>query len=98
MASLRRFHREMGELGHLGEFFFALGLFIFIGGFAILAWGWWWGAGPDSATSGWLFVVAGAGVMTFAATTVFSGWGRHHPKFESGGDPDVDDSYDAEGR
>lgn len=102
MPSLRKIHREMGETGHLGEFFFGLGLFIFIGSLVMIVWGRLTqtagqATAVDAASTGWLFLVAGAGIMVFGAYVMFSGWGRHHPRFEHGGDPDVADRYDAEG-
>ncbi len=90
---IRRLHREDGEAGHLGEFFVALGLFIVAGGVVVLSV---FSSSTDAATTGWLYVVAGIGIAVFGAYGIVSGWGRHHPRFEHGGDPDIPDEYVAE--
>lgn len=87
---IRRLHREDGEAGHLGEFFVGLGLFILLGGTVVL---FAFSDTSDAATTGWLYVVAGIGVAVFGAYGIVSGWGRHHPHFEHGGDPDVPDVF-----
>ncbi len=90
-----RIHREDGEAGHLGEFFIALGLLILLGGVAVAVWlvGSPGSTGVDAATTAGLYIVAGIGIITFGAYGVVSGWGRHHPRFEHGGDPSIPDEY-----
>ncbi len=104
MISLRRLHREAGETGHFGEFILALGIAIVIGGLILIAWG--LQATPsvssdsvalDAVTSGVLFIVGGVGVGVLGSFGIYSGWGRHHPRFDAGGDPDVPDVYDPRG-
>lgn len=103
MVELKRFHAEGGETGHFGEFLVGLGLLILAFGVAIVVAGLFvlrpWSTGAletDAITSGALFSVFGIGVVVFGAFAVFSGWGRHHPQFETG-DPEVADVYDKEG-
>ncbi len=105
MLSLRRLHREDGETGHFGEFFLGLGAFVLAGGLLIIL----LGAqaepststtsiGTDAVTAGFLFVVGGIGIATFGAFGVYSGWGRHHARFDAGGDKAVSNDYDPMGR
>ncbi len=104
MISLRRLHREDGETGHLGEFFLALGALILAGGAAMIIWG--YNAAPigppgnvitDAVVIGFLFIMGATGIIVFGAYGVFSGWGRHHARFDAGGDRDVPDAYDPMG-
>lgn len=37
--SLRALHKGDGQTGHFGEFFVGLGAFIFLGGLAVILWG-----------------------------------------------------------
>ncbi len=104
MVSLRRLHREDGETGHFGEFFLGLGAFVIIGGLVLIVWG--IQAPPADSTSavasdavsvGALFIVGGIGIATFGGYGVYSGWGRHHARFDAGGDKDVSNAYDPVG-
>ncbi len=107
MTSVAKIHKESGETGKFGESFIVLGvLFLLLGG-AVIAAPFYvfstWNASPEAAIvdglqSGMLYAVAGLGFTTFGAMAIMSGWGRHHPKFDAGGDPDVADEYDPEGR
>jgi hypothetical protein len=107
MTSVGKLHKESGQTGHFGETFLALGGLFLILGLSIVGSAFYvfsaWNTPSDTVEvdaiqSGLLFAVAGIGFTTFGGMAIMSGWGRHHPKFDAGGDPDVDDTYDADGR
>lgn len=98
-VSITRLHKEGGETGHFGEFFVVLGAAVLFGGLAMIIWGFNSSVSAfDATVAGVLYIVGGLGIATLGAFVVLSGWGRHHPKYDAGGDPAVADTYDAEGR
>lgn len=96
MASLKRLHRDMGQVGHLGEFFLLLGFFILVGAVALGIWGQYAEPGNsgttvrvDALTTASVYVFMGLGTMVAGAVMILSGWSRRHPEFDShdGEDP-----------
>ncbi len=85
MLNLKRLHQGDGEIGHLGEFFILLGTYVLGLGIAIVLYGYYGthGAPDDAVTTGALFGVGGIGILVAGAVMILSGWGRHHPDFDS---------------
>ncbi len=89
MFILKRLHQGDGEIGHLGEFFVLLGGFILAAAISIVIYGYTsaQGAPDDAVTTGALFGMGGLGIIVTGTVMILSGWGRHHPDFDSH-DPD----------